>query len=113
MESPAMSESLFRRLLVLVALIFCVALVVLAGPPMLENPDIIGAFAAGFVNPYATGYSLDTIMCWVALTTWVAYEAKARPVKHGWIAPLLGLVPGVATGFAVYLLLRLNSGTNK
>ena len=25
----------------------------------------------------------------------------------------LWLVPGVATGFAVYLLLRLNSGTNK
>jgi hypothetical protein len=49
----------------------------------------------------------------VVLTTWVVYEAKTRPVKHGWIAPLLGLVPGVATGFAVYLLLRLNAGTDK
>ena len=82
-------------------------------PPLIGDPDLLAAISAGFVNPYATGYSLDTIMCWVVLTTWVAYEAKARPVKHGWIAPLLGLVPGVATGFAVYLLLRLNSGTNK
>ena len=40
-------------------------------------------------------------------------HTKTRPVKHGWIAPLLGLVPGVAAGFAVYLLLRLNAGTDK
>ena len=108
-----MTTGTFRLLLVLWAALFALLFVVIVIPPLIGDPDLLTAISAGFVNPYATGYSLDTIMCWVVLTTWVAYEAKARPVKHGWIAPLLGLVPGVATGFAVYLLLRLNSGTNK
>ena len=95
------------------AALFALLFVVIVIPPLIGDPDLLAAITAGFVNPYATGYSLDTIMCWVVLTTWVVYEAKTRPVKHGWIAPLLGLVPGVATGFAVYLLLRLNAGTDK
>ncbi|WP_369010820.1 DUF2834 domain-containing protein [Klebsiella pneumoniae] len=31
-----------------------------------------------------------------------------KGIRHGWVALLLGVVPGVATGFAVYLLIRLN-----
>ena len=108
-----MTTGTFRLLLVLWAALFALLFVVIVIPPLIGDPDLLAAISAGFVNPYATGYSLDTIMCWVVLTTWVVYEAKTRPVKHGWIAPLLGLVPGVATGFAVYLLLRLNSGANK
>lgn len=101
-----MSESLFRRLLVLVALIFCVALAALAGPPMLENPDIVGAFAGGFANPYAAGYSTDVILCWVILAIWVLFERQQYHIRGGWLALLLGLFPGVAVGFALYLLMR-------
>jgi len=108
-----MTTRTFRLLLVLWAALFALLFVVIVIPPLIGDPGLLAAITAGFVNPYATGYSLDTIMCWVVLTTWVVYEAKTRPVKYGWIAPLLGLVPGVATGFAVYLLLRLNSGTDK
>jgi len=108
-----MTTKTFRLLLVFWAALFALLFVVVVIPPLIGDPDLLGAITAGFVNPYATGYSLDTIMCWVVLTTWVIYEAKTRPVKHGWIAPLLGLVPGVATGFAVYLLLRLNAGAAK
>ncbi len=77
-------------------------------PPFLKNYDVIGAFAAGFVNPFATGYSVDTITCWLILTIWIIYERKTLGIKYGWIAIILGVVPGVATGFALYLLLRLS-----
>lgn len=43
----------------------------------------------------------------VMLAVWVMYEAKVKGIRHGWVALLLGVVPGVATGFAVYLLIRL------
>lgn len=102
-----MTTRTFRLLLVLWVALFTLLFVVIAIPPLIGDPDLLAALAAGFVNPYATGYSLDTIMCWVVLTTWVAYEAKTGRVKHGWIAPVLGVVPGGDTGFAVYLLLRI------
>ncbi|WP_353254415.1 DUF2834 domain-containing protein [Salinisphaera sp. PC39] len=66
----------------------------------------MGAFAAGFVNPYASGYSTDVLFCWAILAAWVAYEAKKYSVRNGWVCLLLGIVPGVAVGFAMYLLLR-------
>lgn len=72
----------------------------------MEDPDIIGAFAGGFVNPYASGYSTDVLCCWVILLLWVIYEYPR--IKHGWICLLLGLVPGVAFGFALYLIMRTN-----
>ncbi len=100
------SETLFRRLLIMVALIFCGALLVLAGPPLLENPDIIGAFAAGFVNPFAAGYATDVILCWVILAIWVLFERQRYQIRGGWLALVLGVVPGVAVGFALYLLMR-------
>jgi len=104
-----MTARTFRLLLILWAALFALLFIVIVIPPLIGDPDLVAAFAAGFVNPYATGFSLDTIMCWVVLTTWVAYEAGTGRVKHGWIAPLLGLMPGVATGFAVYLLLRFRA----
>ena len=75
-------------------------------PPLVANPDIWGAFAAGFVNPYSSGYSTDVLVCWFVLAVWVVYEAKAYSIRHGWICLLIGIVPGVAVGFALYLLLR-------
>ena len=70
------------------------------------KPCILGAFAAGFVNPYASGYATDVVVCWVILAAWVAYEAKTHSVRNDGICLLLGNIPGVAVGFAVYLLLR-------
>ncbi len=102
-----MSESLFKSLMWLLALGFAAVFTILCVPPLIENPDILGAAMAGFVNPYASGYAIDAIMCWWVLTFWVIYEARTAGIKHGWVAVLLGIVPGVATGLAVYLLLRL------
>lgn len=101
-----MSETLFRRLLIAAAVFFSVFFVVVVIPPLVANPDIWGAFAAGFVNPYSSGYSTDVLVCWFVLAVWVVYEAKAYSIRHGWICLLLGIVPGVAVGFALYLLLR-------
>ena len=69
--------------------------------------DLVGAFAAGFVNPYASGYSTDTLMCWAILSAWIIYERQRFGVRHGWWCIVLGVVPGVAVGFALYLLLRM------
>jgi hypothetical protein len=49
-------------------------------------------------------------MCWFVLASWIVYEKAKHGVKHGWIPLLLGLVPGVATGFALYLLIRMRQG---
>tara|TARA_A100001391_G_scaffold151462_3_gene109115 strand:+ start:30101 stop:30487 length:387 start_codon:yes stop_codon:yes gene_type:complete len=105
-ERQKMPESVFKAILVIAALFFTVFFAVTILPPLFENPDVWGAFAAGFVNPYSSGYSTDVLVCWVILAVWVAYEAKAYEVRKGWVCLLLGIVPGVAVGFALYLLLR-------
>lgn len=102
-----MRTHIFRISLLVLAAAFTVAFVVICIPPFLENPDILGAFAGGFVNPYASGYALDIFFTWSVLAAWVLHEAKAKGIRHGWIALVLGVVPGVAVGFAVYLLLRI------
>ena len=84
-------------------LIFCFLVI----PPLMATPNILGAFAAGFVNPFAAGYSTDVICCWVILALWVVFEAKTKSIKKGWLCLLIGIIPGVAVGFAAYLLLRL------
>jgi len=102
-----MSETTFKVLITLWAAAFTLGFAVIVIPGLVDNPDVIGAFAAGFVNPFASGYSMDTIACWGILTTWVAYERKTKGIKHGWVAVLLGIAPGVAVGFAFYLFQRL------
>lgn len=101
-----MNRTLFHGLLVLFGGGFALAFSLICVPPFLAHPDLPAAALAGFVNPYAAGYSLDAIFCWLVLTAWVLYEAREKNVRHGWIAILLGLVPGVATAFAFYLWLR-------
>ncbi len=78
-------------------------------PPLIANPDIAGAFAAGFVNPFASGYAADTLACWVIFIAWILHAARVLGVRHGWICMILGVFPGVALGFALYLLLRLRA----
>ncbi|MEM9069766.1 MAG: DUF2834 domain-containing protein [Myxococcota bacterium] len=99
-----MSDRLFAVALLAVGAGFAVFFVITMGPPFVANPDVVGAFAAGFVNPYATGYSVDTVCCWLLLAILVVRERSK--VRHGWVCLLLGIVPGVATGFALYLYLR-------
>lgn len=103
-----MPLSLFKGLLVLLGAGFALAFAFIVIPPLVESGDIIGGFAAGFVNPYASGYALDTLTCWGVLALWVFYERKRYGVRHGWISLVLGVAPGVATGFALYLLLRVH-----
>ncbi len=101
---------MYRLLLIILAIGFAAVFAVLVLPPLLASRDVIGAFAAGFVNPYAAGYAWDAIFCWAVLAVWVVKEARQDGVRHGWIALVLGLAPGVATGFAVYLLMRAGQG---
>ena len=101
-----MKEKIFKLSLALIAVLFTVIFSLVVIPPLIEQPDIVGAFAAGFVNPYASGYATDVFCCWAILLIWVIYESSI--VKYGWICLLFGIVPGVAVGFALYLIIRTN-----
>ena len=101
-----MNEQQFRAVIIAVAVGFTVLFSVVVVPPLIDNPDILGAFGAGFVNPYSSGYSADVVACWLILAAWVAFEARSKGVKHGWLCLVVGAVPGVAVGFAAYLLIR-------
>jgi hypothetical protein len=97
---------MYQFLYIALALGFATVFGVVVVPPLVESGDIVGAFAAGFVNPFASGYSVDVFFCWAVLAVWVVQEARLNGVKYGWLALALGVAPGVATGFAVYLLIR-------
>ena len=101
-----MSKQRFENLVLTLGILFALAFMIIVVPPLWASGDVFGAFAAGFVNPFASGYSLDVILCALILFVWIAYERRAKGIKHGWIAALLCIVPGVATGFAVYLVMR-------
>jgi hypothetical protein len=103
----AVSQSLFKAVVFAIGAGFALAFAFVVMPPLLASGDIIGGFAAGFVNPYASGYALDTIACWCILAAWIAYERSRYGVRHGWLALVLGVAPGVASGFALYLLMRM------
>ena len=101
-----MSKHFFKISISIIGVLFTLIFCTIVLPPLVENPDIIGAFAAGFVNPYASGYAADVFCCWAILLIWVMYEAPK--VKYGWVCLLIGIIPGVAVGFALYLILRTN-----
>ena len=101
-----MSDNLFKACLLLAASLFTIIFCFLVIPPLIESRDIIGAFAAGFVNPFAAGYSTDVFFCWFVLAVWVWHDASSLAIKNGWVCLVLGVVPGVAVGFALYLLVR-------
>jgi len=105
-----MKETVFKISVGIIAGIFTILFCILVLPPLLEQPDIMGAFGAGFVNPYAAAYSADVFCCFAVLLIWVIYESPK--VKYGWICLVLSLVPGVAVGFAVYLIMRANQLKN-
>ena len=106
MKGLFMTRTVFETLIAILGVIFAVAFGVIVVPALLESGDIIGAFAAGFANPFSSGYSIDAIICGLILITWAVYERRALGVKHGWVVVPLCFMPGVATAFAVYLILR-------
>ncbi|MEM7612922.1 MAG: DUF2834 domain-containing protein [Pseudomonadota bacterium] len=101
-----MSERTFRLANIIIAIGFTVVFCIVVLPPLLTEFDVLGAFAAGFVNPYATGYSTDVFFCWAALAVWVVHEAREYHVRNGWICLVVGIVPGVAVGLALYMIVR-------
>lgn len=101
-----MNDLIFKRLMIAAAASFTLFFCIVVLPPLFADPDVLGAFAAGFVNPYASGYATDVFFCWAILAVWVVYESRKHAIKNGWVCLVLGIVPGVAVGFALYLLLR-------
>lgn len=101
-----MSDRLFRAGCLCIAVGFTLTFCAVVVPALIQDRDIIGGFAAGFVNPYASGYSSDVFFCWAALAIWVLHDARAHQVKHGGWCLALGVVPGVAVGLSLYLYLR-------
>lgn len=102
-----MTEPLFKAAIIAAAAAFTALFALWCIPPLIADPDIVGAFAAGFVNPYASGYSADVLACWVILSAWILYERRVLGVRHGGWCIALGVIPGVAVGFAGYLLVRM------
>jgi Terpene cyclase DEP1 len=101
-----MKLSTFEILVLALGASFAIGFCVIVVPPLLQSGDVVGAFAAGFVNPYASGYSLDTIICGLILLVWALHERSALGIRHGWVVLPLACLPGVATAFAVYLVMR-------
>ncbi len=101
-----MNETLYKATIIAAAAVFAALFVYWCVPPFIVDPDIIGALAAGFANPYSSGYSADVLACWVILSAWILYERRTLGIRHGLWFVALGAMPGVAVGFAGYLLLR-------
>lgn len=101
-----MNNGVYKTLLLTLAVSFTLLFAGIVLPAFIQNPNILAAFGAGFVNPFSSGYSLDVFFCWAILAVWVIYDAKAYSVKRGWLCLVVGIVPGVAVGFALYLFIR-------
>ena len=46
-------------------------------------------------------------MCWFIMSSWIIYERKQYGYKYGYLCIALGMMPGAAVGFALYLYLRM------
>ena len=103
-----MSDTVFKVLVGFLGAAFVLTFCIIVVPPLLDSMDIVSAVAGGFVNPFSTGYSIDAILCAAILIVWIVYEKSALDIRHGWIAIPICAVPGVATAFALYLLIRFN-----
>jgi hypothetical protein len=79
-----MAEQFFRFSLVTVSLGFMAYFGVVVVPPLLESGDVIGAFAAGFVNPYSSGYSADVVACWLVRGRTPPRSATSATVLWMW-----------------------------
>lgn len=100
-------KTAYISLLGIIGIGFAAFFFISLGPLLIENPDVLAAFKAGYVNPYSSGFASDAICCWLVLAAWVIYEKFEKGIKYGWVALIIGLVPGVATAFALYLIMRM------
>ena len=101
-----MSQRAFEIAQIAVAAVFTLVFAIIVVPALIQDGDVIGAFAAGFVNPYSSGYSFDVLLCWLALAIWVVHDRAVHAIRYGWICLLLGVVPGVAVGLPLYIVVR-------
>lgn len=106
-----MTRAVRNQALLSVSVLFTAAFVVICVPEVITGygGNLIAAFGGGFETPITTGYSLDVFGTWAVLAIWVVYERTARGVRRGWIALVLGTVPGVCVGLAAYLVIRERS----
>lgn len=106
-HSPT-AERVYVASLVLIAGAFSVAFFALIVPGIFPIHDFVQqTLLNGYVNPTAAGYTTDTLACACVLTAWVIYERITLGIRGGWIALVVSVVPGVAVGFAAYLLIRM------
>lgn len=108
-----MSERNFLIIIAAIGLGFSAIFGVTVLPLLLRDFDPFGAIAAGFVNPFSSGFALDTLSSWLVLSIWIVYETRARGIRHGWISIVLGIVPGTVTGLASYLIIRTLQSADK
>jgi len=101
-----MTETNFKRGIVFSTAVFLLVLFTYTLPYTIELADPIAISLAGFVNPISSGWSTDVITSWFILSFWILFEAKQYKVKKGWICLPLGIFPGVAFAFCLYLLMR-------
>jgi len=101
-----MNEQNFKRGIIGSTIIFMSVFLFYTLPYALEMGDIMAVSLAGFANPITSGWSTDVIVCWFIMSFWIFFEAKQFQIKWGWICLPLGIVPGVAFGFCLYLLIR-------
>lgn len=101
-----MSEQQFKLAIALPAVVFLLFFLFIVLPASISLNDVQATLAAGFVNPLASGYAIDAIACWLIMAVWIVYERQTLAVRHGWLCCLLGIIPGVAVGFALYLVIR-------
>jgi hypothetical protein len=102
-----MTDRSFRAALLALAVVFTAIFAFVIPPALVHDGfDFWGGARATFVNPYASGVSVDVLMTYVVLAVWVFHEARTKQVRRGWIALLLGLVTGMTVGLAAYLLIR-------
>ncbi len=108
-----MTDTVFKTTIIAAAAVFTALFAYWCIPPQIANPDIVAAFGAGFVNPYASGYAADTLACWVILSAWILHERRTLGIRHGLWCIVLGVIPGVAVGFAGYLLVRARQSAGR
>ena len=58
-----MNETGFKFTVIATAVGFTALFAYWCIPAFIANPDIFGASAAGFVNPYSSAYSADVLAC--------------------------------------------------
>ncbi|MFT6265144.1 MAG: hypothetical protein ACJAWS_001292 [Oleiphilaceae bacterium] len=101
-----MSETLSNRAIIISAGIFLAVFLFYTLPAAIDLNDFFASFAAVFVNPLATSYSVDVIAYGFILMFWILFEAKHHGIRYGWLCIILCVVPAVAVAFTTYLRLR-------